>query len=115
MRFTSSIAALAAAATTLVASAGAFSFDAPSKDAALQQRGPVLPLRPIAQAPFDAASFIVGGELADAETSKFAVALVTNSRVRSFIHVGSLRRAPIHPTPPIPVWPIHPPSPPPTM
>lgn len=80
MRFTSSSSALLAAlafGTFACASAA----PSPSDLKGHQPRGPVLPLRPIAQAPFDAPSFIVGGGLADSNDSKWTVALVTNTHV----------------------------------
>lgn len=54
-----------------------------ASEAAARAAAPILPLRPVAQ---HGAAFgdnlIVGGELADANDSKWVVALVTNSRVR---------------------------------
>ena len=80
MRFTSSSSALlAAVAFGTFACASAAPSASDLKDH--QPRGPVLPLRPIAQVPFNAPSFIVGGELADSNDSKWAVALVTNTHV----------------------------------
>jgi hypothetical protein len=86
MRYTSTttLLALVAMATTTITTTSASSFfpGAPEKgQQQLKQRAPVLPLRPIAQSPFEAASYIVGGEEANKDTSKWTVALVTNSRV----------------------------------
>jgi hypothetical protein len=54
-----------------------------ASEAAARAATPVLPLRPIAQHGLAFGdNYIVGGELADAADSKWAVALVTNSRVR---------------------------------
>lgn len=52
-------------------------------EAAARAAAPALPLRPIAQysPAFAEADKIVGGQLADANDSKWVVALVTNSRV----------------------------------
>lgn len=55
------------------------------EEAAARAAVPVLPLRPVAQHGSGALhgdNFIVGGELADVDDSKWVVALVTNSRVR---------------------------------
>ena len=80
MRFTSSSSALQAALAFGTFACGSAA-PSPSDLKGHQPRGPVLPLRPIAQAPFDAPSFIVGGELADSNDSKWTVALVTNTHV----------------------------------
>lgn len=80
MRLTSSSSAfLAALAFMTSGCASAAPSAADLKDN--QPRGPVLPLRPISQVPFNAPSFIVGGELADSNESKWTVALVTNTHV----------------------------------
>lgn len=55
-------------------------------EAAARAAAPVLPLRPIGQysPAFAEADKIVGGQLADANDSKWVVALVTNSRVSRY-------------------------------
>ncbi|GAB5032583.1 peptidase s1 and chymotrypsin hap [Nannochloropsis oceanica] len=93
MRLTSSSSAfLAALAFMTSGCASAAPSAADLKDN--QPRGPVLPLRPISQVPFNAPSFIVGGELADSNESKWTVALVTNTHGRLFQFCGGTLVAP---------------------